>query len=58
MSYCKTVFNQDQEMELVEHVFVMENRFFWADAVRGLAFELAERKEISHYFNNPKKMAG
>jgi hypothetical protein len=39
--------------------FVMENQFFGLTLteMRGLAFDLAERKEISHNFNKAKKMA-
>jgi hypothetical protein len=59
-SYCKPVFNQDQEKELAEFVFVMETRFLglMLTEIRRLAFNLAERNEISHNFNKAKKMAG
>jgi hypothetical protein len=60
MYYCKPVFKQDQEKELAEYVSVMENRFFglMLTEMRGLAFDLAERNEISHNFNKTIKMAG
>jgi hypothetical protein len=60
MSYCKPVFNQDQEKDLAEYVFVMENRFFglMLTEMRGLEFDLAERNEISHNLNKTIKMAG
>jgi hypothetical protein len=57
MSYCKPVFKQDQEKELAEYVFVMENRFLGLilTEMRGLDFGLAERNEISHIFNKTIK---
>jgi hypothetical protein len=60
MSYCKTVFKQDQEKELAEHVFGMENRFFelMLTEMRGLAFDLDERNKISHNFDETIKTAG
>jgi hypothetical protein len=60
VSYFKPVFNQDQEKELAEYVFVMENRFFGPMLIemRELAFDLAERNVISHNFTKTINMAG
>jgi hypothetical protein len=53
-------FKQDQAKGLAVYVFVMENRFFGLMLIemRGLAFDLDERKEIYHNFNKTIKMAG
>jgi hypothetical protein len=53
MPYCKPVFDQDQEKEIAEYVLVLEIRFLGLTltGVRGMAFDLAERNEISHNFN-------
>ena len=56
----KTVFSDDQESELVEHVLLLEQRLFGLTLtdLRQLAFELAEKNHISHTFNKEKKRAG
>jgi hypothetical protein len=53
MSYFKPVFRQDQENELFECFFIMENRFsgLTLTEMRGLACDLAKRNEISHNFS-------
>lgn len=56
----ETVFNAEQEKQLVEHVLVLEERLFGITLtdIRMLAFELAERNNIEHNFNRDKRMAG
>ncbi|XP_069681190.1 uncharacterized protein [Periplaneta americana] len=56
----ESVFNQEQEKELTEHILLMESRLFGLtiDEVRSLAFELAEKNNLAHSFNRTKKMAG
>lgn len=56
----KTVFTPDQEATLVRHILDLEKRFYGITAIdcRRLAFELAERLNISHPFKKEKKMAG
>ena len=56
----KPVFSPAQEEELVEHILSMESRLFGStlDALRGLAFELADRNGLPNRFNKDKKKAG
>lgn len=55
-----TVFNKEQEDELVAHIFDLEKRFFGITAkdLRGLAFQLAEKNGIQHRFNKSSGLAG
>lgn len=57
---CTTVFSEEQEKELVEHILMLESRLFGLTMtdVRKLAYELAAKNNLSHRFNNEDKMAG
>lgn len=56
----KVTFSQELETELVEHIKVLETRFFGLTTidVRKLAFQIAEAKNILHRFSTDKKTAG
>lgn len=56
----ETVFTLDQEKDLVEHVLHLEERLFGITLtdLRILAYDLAVKNNITHSFNNDKKMAG
>lgn len=56
----RKVFTDQQEMELCEHIFDMERRFYGIsfNDLRYLAYSLAEKNNIPHPFNREKKMAG
>ncbi|KAK9694579.1 Tc5 transposase DNA-binding domain [Popillia japonica] len=56
----KPVFSPAQEKELVEYILCMESRLFGLtlDALRSLAFELAQRNGMPNRFNKTKKKAG
>ncbi|KAJ8949640.1 hypothetical protein NQ318_010056 [Aromia moschata] len=56
----KPVFNEAQENELVEHILAMEARLFGLslNELRHLAYDLAERNNLSHHFNREKEMGG
>jgi hypothetical protein len=56
----KNVFSTEQELELVEYLKTMESRLFGLTQkdLRSLAFELAERNNISNTFNRDSGLAG
>lgn len=56
----RKVFTELQEMELCEHIFDMEQRFYGItlNDLRYLAYSLAEKNNIPHPFNKEKEMAG
>ncbi|XP_028130533.2 uncharacterized protein LOC114326374 isoform X3 [Diabrotica virgifera virgifera] len=56
----ETVFNAEQEKQLVEHALTLKERLLGITLtdIRMLAFELAERNNIKHKFNTEKRMAG
>ncbi|KAG5858238.1 hypothetical protein JTB14_033436 [Gonioctena quinquepunctata] len=56
----KHVFSPAQEKELVEYILCMGSRLFGLtpDALRSLAFELAERNGLSDRFNKDQRKAG
>lgn len=57
---CCAVFTDEQEMELVNIIFEMEEKFgklSFLD-VRSLAYQLAERKNLRHTFSKTKQIAG
>lgn len=57
---CCAVFTEEQEMELVNVIFEMEERFgklSFLD-VRSLAYQLAEKKNLRHTFSKTKRIAG
>lgn len=60
MGRYSSVFSQEQEQELVDHILDMESRLFGLTLtdVRKLAYELAVRNNIKHPFNDDHKMAG
>lgn len=60
MGQYRPVFAPEQEIELVEFVQDMEGRLFGLTPtdLRKLAFQLAERNNISHSFNRATEMAG
>ena len=53
-------FSRQMEEQLVDYVKTMESMLFGLTStdVRRLAFQLAERNNLKHYFNDNKKMAG
>lgn len=55
-----TVFNQQQEEVLVQHLLDLEKRFYGITMtdVRKLAFDLAEMNGLQHPFNKSTKLAG
>lgn len=55
-----TTFDEDMEKELVTYLKDMESRLFGLTTrdVRCLAFQLAERNKLDHYFNKDTGMAG
>ncbi|XP_055633226.1 uncharacterized protein LOC129773613 [Toxorhynchites rutilus septentrionalis] len=55
-----SVFNSQQEEELVQHLLDLEKRFYGITMtnVRKLAFDLAEKNGLPHPFNKCTKMAG
>ncbi|XP_055634056.1 uncharacterized protein LOC129774359 [Toxorhynchites rutilus septentrionalis] len=55
-----SVFNSQQEEELVQHLLDLEKRFYGITMtnVRKLAFDLAEKNGLPHPFNKSTKMAG
>jgi len=56
----KCVFNEQQELELVDYLKSMEKRLFGLTMLdfRKLAFQLAEINGCSHRFNQTDRMAG
>lgn len=56
----KQVFSKEQEFELASYAKDMESRFFGLTTkdMRILAYDLAEKNDISHNFDTSKKMAG
>lgn len=56
----KPVFSKEQERELANYILDMERRLFGLTAydVRKLAYELAEKNSIKHYFSEESKIAG
>ncbi|KAG5875510.1 hypothetical protein JTB14_036956 [Gonioctena quinquepunctata] len=56
----KSVFTTEQEKELVSHLESMESRLFGLTMKdsRSLAFQLAERNKLSHYFSRNTCMTG
>lgn len=56
----KCTFNKEMELELVEHVRDLDERFFGVTPkqFRRLAYEFAEKNEIEHQFNKESKIAG
>ncbi|KAG5869452.1 hypothetical protein JTB14_027315 [Gonioctena quinquepunctata] len=60
LGHHKPVFSPAQEKESVEYILCMKSRLFdlTLDALRSLAFELAERNGLSNRFNKDKKKAG
>lgn len=60
MGRFKPVFTDAQEKEIVNHVVALEERLFGVTMteLREIAFQLAEKNNISHNFNKLEKMAG
>lgn len=60
MGHFKSVFTPEQELELVGFIQDMEHRLFGLTPrdLRKLAYQLAERNQIYHNFNEATKMAG
>ena len=56
----KTVFNTEEENELVMHIQVMEKMLFGLSSfeLRKLAYDLAVRNNKKHSFNNDLRVAG
>lgn len=56
----KCVFSEEQEEELVAHIVDMESRMYGLTNmdVRSLAYQLAEKNNISHSFCHETKLAG
>lgn len=56
----RAVFSPSQEKELVDHILLMEIRFFGltTKGVRYLAFQMAERNKIPLNFNQETGLAG
>lgn len=54
------VFTKEQELELVQHILTLEERFFGMTLteLRKLAFKLAEENQIPHPFNKEKQFVG
>ena len=57
---CHPVLSENFEIELVNHIQLMEHALFGLTAtdVRRLVFELAERAQLNHKFNAASRMAG
>lgn len=55
-----SVFNHQQEEELVQHLLDLEKRFYGITMtdVRKLAYDLAEKNELQHPFSRTTKLAG
>lgn len=55
-----TIFSIEEEKELVNYIKLMENRLFGLNTkdLRKLAYQLAERNNKKHSFNDLKKEAG
>lgn len=55
-----SVFSEEVESELVNHIKSLESRFFGLTCtdVRKIAFQLAEKLKLKHNFNREKKAAG
>lgn len=60
MGPISTVFNTEQELELVSYLKLMEGRLFGLNVgdFKKLAYELAEKNNIKHVFSHEKKEAG
>lgn len=60
MGNFKKTFSSAQEEELVEYIKLMESRLFGLTTkdLRRLAFQLAEKNNIKHTFNQGDQMAG
>lgn len=60
MGRYRSVFTYEMERELVEHIKLLETRFFGftRKEVLELAYQFADVNNIPHNFNNEKKMAG
>lgn len=56
----RPVFNNEQEQELVNYALKMESMFYGLTVkdVRQLAFQLAERNQLTHPFNKNTGLAG
>lgn len=56
----KTVFNEEVESVLVQHILNLEQRLFGLSRteVKQLTFQLTEKMKLPHDFNRHKKMAG
>lgn len=56
----RTVFNEEQEQQLANHLLDMEVRFFGISVadLRSLAYQLAVQNNIPNNFNHEKKVAG
>lgn len=56
----QTVFSKTQEEELVKYVLDMESRFYGITLLdlRSIAYQLAEKNDLKHPFDNEKKLAG
>lgn len=56
----RPTFSADVERQLVEHIKLLESRFFGLtrNEVLELAYQLAVRNGFPHFFNNEKKTAG
>jgi hypothetical protein len=54
------VFSKEQEEELVDYLLGMESRLFGLNMkdLRSLAFQLANRNNLSHQFNSDNNLAG
>lgn len=55
-----TVFSEEEEAELVQHILKLEVSFYGVTAreVRSLAFQLAEKNGKTHPFSKEKQLAG
>src|SRR5699024_5960563 len=60
LGHYTTIFNHQQEVELVSYIKIMEKRFYGLTSLelRALAFQLAEKNNIAHKFNTTNGMAG
>lgn len=56
----RTIFNDEQENEIISYLIDMEKRFFGLtiNDIRSLAYQLAEKNNISHNFNRYYKENG
>lgn len=56
----KTVFNEEQENDLVEYIKMMEARLFGLTSkdLRFSAYQFAEKNKISHPFSKENDQAG